>query len=128
VLLDTHVLLWYVLDDARLSDTARQLIQDADSEVLVSPASFWEIAIKVSIGKLTLHASFQDFFALCFDRYGFVLLSIEPAHIARVAVLPFPGPHKDPFDRLLVAQALVEGLTLISADDALDVYAARRLW
>jgi PIN domain nuclease of toxin-antitoxin system len=111
-----------------LSDSARDLIADADNEVLMSPATYWEIAIKVSIGKLTLHAPFEDFIALCLDRYGFCILPIEPAHAARLATLPFPPDHKDPFDRLLVAQAIAEGIPLVSHDGALDAYPIRRLW
>jgi PIN domain nuclease of toxin-antitoxin system len=121
-------LLWYVLGDSRLSDTARDLIVDAENEVLMSPASYWEIAIKVRIGKLTLHAPFEDFIALCLDRYLFRILPIEPSHAARLAVMSYPSDHKDPFDRLLVAQAIAESIPLLSNDEALDVYALRRLW
>jgi PIN domain nuclease of toxin-antitoxin system len=128
LLLDTHTLIWYTIGDPQLSRMAHALIADAANEVLVSPASFWEIAIKVSLGKLTLHTSYDDFIDLCLNRYGFRGLPIEPAHTAWVAKLPFPSNHKDPFDRLLIAQAAVESIPIVSADAALDVYAIRRLW
>jgi PIN domain nuclease of toxin-antitoxin system len=107
---------------------AQALIVDAANEVLISPASYWEIAIKVSLGKLILHSPYEDFIDLCLTRYGFQVLPIEPAHTARLAALPFPPNHKDPFDRLLVAQAAVEGLPLVSGDTDLDAYPVQRLW
>jgi PIN domain nuclease of toxin-antitoxin system len=127
-LLDTHALLWYTLANPQLSTTAQGLILDPANEILISPASFWEIAIKVSIGKLTLQQPYEDFTDACLNRYGFILLPIEPRHTARVAHLPFPSGHRDPFDRLLVAQSLVEGVPLISADKDLDVYGVTRRW
>lgn len=128
LLLDTHTLLWYVLGDAQLSNTATALIVDPANDVLVSPASYWEIAIKVSIGKLPLTQPFDDFLDTCLNRYRFRLLPIEPPHTSRVALLKFPTNHKDPFDRLLVAQALVENIAVVSDDAALDVYGIQRLW
>jgi PIN domain nuclease of toxin-antitoxin system len=128
LLLDTHALLWYSLGDPQLSGTARGLILDAANEILISPASYWEIAIKVSIGKLTLHRPFKEFIDVCQNRYGFGVLPIEPRHTAQVAELPYPQGHKDPFDRLLAAQALVETVQVVSADMALDQYGVRRLW
>lgn len=128
LLLDTHTLLWYVLGLPRLSTTAQGLIIDPANEILISPASYWEIAIKVSIGKFLLHQSYEDFMDVCLNQYRFAILPIEPQHTARVAVLPFPPTHKDPFDRLLVAQALVEKLPVVSADTAFDLYGVTRLW
>jgi PIN domain nuclease of toxin-antitoxin system len=128
LLLDTHTLLWYALGDPQLSATAQTLILDPTNEILISPASYWEIAIKVSIGKLTLHQPYQDFMDVCLKRYGFVVLPIEPSHTACVAALPYPPGHKDPFDRLLVAQATVEAIPIVSADVALGAYGVRRLW
>jgi PIN domain nuclease of toxin-antitoxin system len=127
LLLDTQILLWYVLGDPRLSGTAKDLILDPANEILISPASYWEIAIKVSIGKLTLHRPYGEFLDLCLNRYGFVVLPIEPRHAAQVVTLPFPPNHKDPFDRLLVAQALVEAISIVSDDVALDLYGVNRL-
>ena len=127
-LLDSHTLLWYVLGDPQLSVDAERAILDPANEVLVSPASFWEIAIKVSIGKYALNQPFSDFVDLCLKRYRFALLPIEPRHAARVAVLPFPRGHKDPFDRLLIAQAIVESLPIIGRDIAFDDYPVKRIW
>lgn len=128
LLLDTHVLLWYGINDPQLSGTARTLILDASNEILMSPASYWEIAIKVSIGKLALHQPYEGFVDACLNRYGFRILPIETAHTAKVATLPFPSKHKDPFDRLIVAQALAEGIGIISGDQALDVCGVNRMW
>jgi len=79
-LLDTHTLLWYVLDDPQLSATAKQAILDPANDILVSPASFWEIAIKVSIGKYTLAGTHEQFVDECLHRYRFTVLPVEPAH------------------------------------------------
>jgi PIN domain nuclease of toxin-antitoxin system len=127
-LLDTHTLIWYSLDAPQLSATARALIKDPDNEIKISPASTWEIAIKVSIGKLALQRSYEDFLDLCLGPHGFRILPIEPAHTKQLAALPFPTGHKDPFDRLLIAQAIVEGIPIISADAAFDAYPVRRIW
>ncbi len=128
LLLDTHTMLWYVASDPQLSKTAEALIVDPANEVFISPASYWEIAIKVSIGKLLLHQRYEDLIDLCLNRYKFVILPVEPRHTARVAILPFPPNHKDPFDRLIVAQALVDGISVVSADPQLDAYGVSRLW
>jgi len=128
LLLDTHVLLWYTTSDPQLSKTAESVIKDPANDVFMSPASYWEIAIKVSIGKLILHQPYEDFMDACINRYGFVILPVEPRHTARVVTLPFPPNHKDPFDRLIVAQALVEGMSVVSADPKLDGYGITRIW
>jgi PIN domain nuclease of toxin-antitoxin system len=128
LLLDTHVLLWYTTNDPQLSKVAESAIVDSANDVFMSPASYWEIAIKVSIGKLVLHQPYEDFVDACINRYGFVILPVEPRHTARVAALPFPPNHKDPFDRLIIAQALVEGMSVVSADSKLDPYGVTRLW
>lgn len=127
VLLNSHSLIWYALDDPRLNATARALMEDPAHEVLISPASSWEIAIKVSMGKLNLFQPYEDFLALCLGPAGFRMLPIEPAHTTHVAAMPFPPGHKDPFDRLLIAQAIVEGLPIIGVDVAFDRYPVRRI-
>jgi PIN domain nuclease of toxin-antitoxin system len=126
LLQDTHTLLRYALDDPQLSGQAKALILDPANEVLISPASYWEIAIKVSIGKLALHKPYQDFMDVCLKQYVFRILPIEPRHTAVVAATPFH--HKDPFDRMLIAQALAEGIPVVSTDGALDPYGITRLW
>ncbi len=128
LLSDTHSLIWYSLDDPKLSAVARELMKATDNEILVSPASFWEIAIKFSMGKLALHRSYDDFVDVCLNRYRFRLSPIEPAHTIRLASMPFPPGHKDPFDRLLIAQAIVEDIPIISVDAAFDAYPVRRIW
>jgi PIN domain nuclease of toxin-antitoxin system len=126
LLLDTHTLLWFALGDTNLSATARQLIEDPANSKFVSPASYWEIAIKVSIGKYVLHEPYEIFFDRAIRQNGFFILPIEPRHTAVLTNLPYH--HRDPFDRLLVAQATVEGLALVSMDAVLDAYAIQRLW
>ena len=128
LLLDTHAMHWYVEDDPQLSGPARTSIQDASNEILISPASYWEIAIKVSIGKWRLNRPYEEFIDIGLNRYGFQILPILPMHTARLVGLPFPPGHKDPFDRLLVAQAMAESISIVSADAALDVYGVTRLW
>jgi len=127
-LLDTHALLWYVLNDPQLSTTATRTILDPANDILVSPVSFWEIAIKVSIGKYTLTGTHEQFVEECLQQYRLSLLPVAPAHTSRVAVLPYFRHHKDPFDRMLVAQVLTEGIPLVSADDKLDAYGITRVW
>ncbi|HEX5471295.1 MAG TPA: type II toxin-antitoxin system VapC family toxin [Lacipirellulaceae bacterium] len=113
-LLDSHTLLWYTLGNAQLSTPAKRLIVDTANEILISPATYWEIAIKISIGKLILHQPYADFIDACLNTHGFTILPIDPKHTAQVIDLPFH--HKDPIDRLLVAQALVERISIISGD------------
>ena len=126
VLLDPHALYWYIEGDSQLSATACTLIQDASNEVLISPASYWEIAIKISLGKWHLNRPYEDFIAIGLKDYGFLILPILPAHTARLIGMPFH--HKDPFDRLLAAQALAEEMPLVSADTAFDDYGVTRWW
>jgi PIN domain nuclease of toxin-antitoxin system len=126
LLLDTRTLLWYALGDPQLSSTAQGLILDPANQILISPASYWEIAIKVSIGKLVLHQPYEDFMDVCLNRYGFVILPIEPRQTGALIAMPFH--HRDPFDRLVIAQALIEGIPIVSIDVALDPYGVTRLW
>jgi PIN domain nuclease of toxin-antitoxin system len=126
VLLDTHALLWFLLDDPALSGTARELIRNPQTEVFVSPASYWEIAIKISIGKYRLPEPLAAFMDRELARNRFDILPISVRHADRVARLPFH--HRDPFDRLIVAQALEDTLPLLSADQIMDRYGAQRVW
>lgn len=126
LLLDTQAFLWFVLNDARLSPTARTLLVDPANELLFSPASYWEIAIKVSIGKYQVPGSFKDFMDRQIILNQLSILPITVAHAAVVASLPFH--HRDPFDRLLIAQSLVENVPLVSSDSVVDAYGATRLW
>lgn len=124
ILLDTHAFLWWTQDDARLTATARDAI--ANSECRLSLASCWELAIKVSLNRIQFDRPLQQFLAEQLSASGISLLPIEFRHVMRVAQLPFH--HRDPFDRLLAAQALEEGLPLVSADAAFDPYGPTRLW
>lgn len=126
LLLDTHAWLWFVLGDDSLTPTARKLIEDPGNDVLISPVAYWETAIKISIGKYQLSEPFEQFIVSAIAGQGFEILPILPQHTTALVSLPFH--HRDPFDRLLVAQALTEGLPLLSADAALDAYGVQRLW
>lgn len=126
LLLDTHTLLWFALGDASLSATARQLIEDPANSKFVSPASYWEIAIKISIGKYVLHEPYEAFFDRAIRQNGFLIRPIEPRHTSALTNLPYH--HRDPFDRLMIAQAMIESLSLVSIDDVLDAYPIQRLW
>lgn len=126
LLLDTHALLWWALDDARLSRPAYAAIADPASTVHVSPVSAFELATKHRLGKLSIaEALLADL-----DRYlqeqGFAILPLDLPSALRAGSLP--GPHRDPFDRLLIAQAITSDLALVSNETAFDTYGARRLW
>jgi PIN domain nuclease of toxin-antitoxin system len=120
LLLDTQALLWFILDDTRLSKKAQESIVAPDVLIYVSPASLWEIAIKISLGKYALPASFAAFWDEQFKTNDFSLLPITVSHTARVVDLPFH--HRDPFDRLIIAQSLEEGIPVVSNDDMFDHY------
>ena len=126
LLLDTHAFLWFVMDDPRLGGHARVLIEDAANERLLSVASCWEIAIKLSLGRLGLAEPLEVFLRDQMARNAIAPLPVEIAHTVLVSSLPFH--HRDPFDRLLVAQALVERVPLLSADATLDAYEVDRRW
>lgn len=126
LLLDTQAFLWFVLNHARLSSTARTLIVDPANELLFSPASYSEIAIKVSIGKYQVPGPFKDFMDRQIAINRLTILPITVAHAAVIAALPFH--HRDPFVRLLVAQSLVENVPLVSSDSVVDAYGVVRRW
>ena len=126
LLLDKHTLLWFGLDDRRLSVTARGLIEDPANEIAISPASYWEIAIKIGLRKYSLAEPFQSFFEQVIAEYGLQILPIEIRHTAVLTTLP--SHHRDPFDRLLIAQAIVEGIPVVSDDLQFDAYPITRLW
>ncbi len=125
-LLDTHAFLWFVLNDPQLSQKALQIIVEPAHDILISPASYWEIAIKVSIGKYQIPGSFQVWMEQQMLANAFQILPITIAHAATVSTLPFH--HRDPFDRLLIAQALTEQVAIISVDRVLDSYFVLREW
>ena len=126
LLLDTHAMLWFLLDDARLSSQADGLISDLKNDIVVSPASYWEIAIKIRLGKYALPEPLDAFFERELRRNRFDILPIEPKHAAVLTTLPLH--HRDPFDRLLIGQAVAEGISIVSSDAAFDAYGVERLW
>jgi PIN domain nuclease of toxin-antitoxin system len=125
LLLDTHAFLWFIEDNPRLSAQAKALLE-SDAELLLSIASLWEIAIKTSLGKLTIAQPYDTFIPQQLELNAATILPISLAHLAVVSTLPFH--HRDPFDRLLAAQAMVEQLPLVSADAAFDSYSIDRKW
>jgi PIN domain nuclease of toxin-antitoxin system len=126
LLLDTHTLLWFYQNDPKLSPRALAMILDPANDKFISPASYWEIAIKLSVGKYALSVPYEDFIRGAIDLNGFLYLPIEPRHTAALIALPYH--HRDPFDRLLIAQAIIEGIPIVSADGAFDPYPITRLW
>jgi PIN domain nuclease of toxin-antitoxin system len=126
LLLDTHAFLWFVTNDSNLSEAALEFVAEPTNEVLVSPASCWEIAIKVSLGKYLLTAPFEEFFREGIEENDMAVLPIDIRHAAVLSSLPMH--HKDPFDRMMVSQAIAEQIPIVSRDASLDAYGVRRLW
>jgi len=126
LLLDTHTFLWYTGGKSELSDRARQLIEDPANEKWVSIASAWEIAIKASLSKIELHVPFNTLFPEQLDLNGFKYIAIHWQHLRLVSQLPLH--HRDPFDRLIIAQSITEQMPIISIDAAFDAYGVTRLW
>ncbi|MEH3048238.1 type II toxin-antitoxin system VapC family toxin [Sphingomonas adhaesiva] len=125
-LLDTHALLWWWLDDAALPERTRRVIEDAGNEVFVSAATGWEIAMKVRRGKLAAIEDRMPRFEQAIADDGFRPLAVSMTHGLRAGALP--GIHSDPFDRILAAQALVEGLVLVTRDRAILDFGCETLW
>ncbi len=126
LLLDTHALLWWLADDPLLPASARKVIARAGNTVLVSAASAWEIATKFRLGKLPDASDLVADFPAYLARERFEVLPIALEHAVRAGLLP--GPHKDPFDRMLIAQSQAENMPLLSNDTALDDYGVRLIW
>lgn len=126
LLLDTHAFLWWIIDDPRLSGTARRLVGDPANEVLFSAASAWEIAVKTALGRLTLPQRPERYIPRQLEVNGFQPLPIRVEHALRVHALP--DHHRDPFDRLLIAQAMVDRLTIVTADAQIAKYPVRTTW
>jgi PIN domain nuclease of toxin-antitoxin system len=126
LLLDTHVFLWWVDDAPDLSTPARRVIADAKNDCCLSIASCWEMAIKSSIGKLRLAKPVERFVSEQLAANGFSLLPIALHHVAKTEKLPYH--HRDPFDRLLIAQAVSEKLIFLSADSIFSRYGVKVIW
>ena len=126
LLLDTSAFLWWISDHASLSQRARDLIGDGNHEVWFSAVSSWEIVIKAGLGRLRLPENAERFLPKQIGANGFQVLPIHLRHTLRVARLP--PLHRDPFDRLLIAQAILEGFTILSADQQLSRYPVAVEW
>ncbi len=126
LLLDTHAFLWWVGANRELSRRARAAIGSGRNECFVSVATGWEIGIKVSLGSLKVEGALDRFLPEQLAANSFQPLPIELKHCARLAALPFH--HRDPFDRILVAQALEEGLAVVTADPVFAKYGVKRVW
>ena len=126
LLVDTHVFLWLQTEPERLRAETRTLLASTANDVFLSVASVWEMAIKAGLGKLRLPQAVETFVPAQMQLNGIGQLAIEFRHAARVEGLP--PHHADRFDRLLVAQALTEGVPIISADQAFDAYGVQRIW
>ncbi|ESQ07826.1 MAG TPA: type II toxin-antitoxin system VapC family toxin [Desulfofustis sp.] len=125
-LLDTHTFIWWIEDSPRLSDSVREIIGDSENECWFSLVSAWEMAIKISLERLKLAIPLKRYIPEHSAANNFNVLAIDFRHITKVAHLPFQ--HRDPFDRLLIAQAMTEKMVILSADPALDGYAIERVW
>jgi PIN domain nuclease of toxin-antitoxin system len=126
VILDTHAVLWFVTSNARLSKHANVVLEGSDTDAVLSLASVWEMAIKFRLGKLNLTDPFDEFVRNEMAHNEIKPLRIELKHLMRVSHMPLH--HKDPFDRLIIAQALTGNLPVISADKAFDAYGVQRIW
>jgi len=124
-LLDTHAFIWFVENDSNLTITSKTIIQEESNVVLLSIVSLWEITIKVSLNKLEISRNIDEIIEFIPEN-GFEILPILPLHLIELSRLPFH--HRDPFDRLLVAQAKSENVHFISKDEILDKYIVKRIW
>ena len=126
VLLDTHAFLWLIGDLPKLSAKAKKIFTDSENEILLSVASIWEMGIKVSLGKLDITQPFNKFIPSQLHQNGITQLDIKFRHINEVVNLPFH--HRDPFDRLIIAQAIIEDIPILSNDSHFDLYDIERIW
>jgi PIN domain nuclease of toxin-antitoxin system len=126
LLLDTHTFLWFITSDSRLSATAQTLISTTTNQRFLSIASLWEMAIKISLGKLNLAEPFSELFPRQLRLNRIDVLDIRFEHVAAVVAMPFH--HRDPFDRLMAAQCRVENLPIVSFDSNFDAYSVQRRW
>lgn len=124
-ILDTHTLLWYIENDAKLSTAVKSTLENTEDPIFLSVVSLWEIAIKVNIAKLKISAPMDTLVAYLADQ-DISILPITPAHIARYTTLDLH--HRDPFDRMIIVQAMEEELIVLGADEAFDLYDVKRVW
>ena len=127
LLLDTHTFLWFINGDAKLSGYARQQIENKKNKRLLSTASLWEMAIKVSTGKLKLGLSFAELHTTHIQGNAIEILEMTPEHLDIMKALPFH--HKDPFDRMIISQSIAENIPVLSQDEWFDNYKnLKRIW
>lgn len=126
LLIDSHSLVWAVDNPAQLSAAATTELQDPANELIISAATVWEISIKAGMGKLTLSSAYRAWMNRAITYLGLTILPITVEYAAAQAALPWH--HRDPFDRLLVAESLTDGVPVVSADAHLDVYGITRIW
>lgn len=126
LIFDTHTLLWIVTNDSKLSKKAKSLFLNSKNEILFSFAGIWEMAIKINLGRLSIDQSLKEFIKHHIKGNDIKLLSIELNHILLLENLPHH--HRDPFDRLLICQAIAENIPIISSDKDLDLYTIKRIW
>ena len=122
LLLDTHTFLWFVNDNPKLSDRLKDLIEDTSNVSYLSVASLWEMSIKFNLGKLTLDPNYEEFVEREVTTTSIQLLNIELSHLRLNATLPFH--HRDPFDRLIIAQSMAENIPIVTLDSAFNKYSA----
>jgi|SRR6185369_4623662 PIN domain nuclease of toxin-antitoxin system len=126
LLIDSHALIWYVDQHQQLSPASHAAISDPSNDLLLSAGSIWEIAIKIGLGKLVLTQPFSLWMSQALDDLGITVLPITVENADAQASLP--KHHNDPFDRLIVAQALIEKVSIVSADARMDAYGITRIW
>ena len=126
LLLDTHALIWWMINSPSLPDAVRRLMLDKGNTIVVSAASAWEMATKVRLGRLPAASDITRNFQEYLSQSGFESLPVSAEHGVRAGLLP--GPQRDPFDRMLIAQAQAENLTIVSNEQAFDSYGIRRAW
>lgn len=124
-ILDTNALIFYLYNPERLSKVAVDIVHNEDNQIYVSIVSLWEIAIKSSIGKLEIKNSMEEIAGICL-KYKIELLAINPQHLDQIANLP--QIHGDPFDRLIISQAIAENLTIVTSDSIIPKYDANTIW
>lgn len=125
-IIDTHTFLWAISKDDQLSNTAKHLIEQVDNTIHLSIASLWEMSIKISIDKLELEEAFETLIPRELYNFDIEVMSIEIDHLAALSSLPLL--HRDPFDRLIISQSLIEDIPIIGQDQKFDLYDVRQIW
>lgn len=129
LLLDTHAFIWFAEADSRLSQVATELLSDPENALYLSCASTWEIAIKTGMGKLILSTPLEKFLARALAEYSIRVIPVLLEDCINYGQLSFPqSAHRDPFDRMIISQAISNDLVIVSADQAFDAYPVRRIW